>query len=395
MTRASPASAPLAAPPPLNRGCGQRPGCRSLLASWSLAQERYHISPSYLRSLSAMAVAEDKTAPKSSHVADTALTPFLHSSFDPAEYLNATLPSLSLSGRPAKGTSASLADLSSQTQDLLSKLNAQTTRLSATLTQLTDDILRSGGRLAYEVEVLRGETVGLTDVLKDGIKEDVAKFLPGGLAIETEQPDSASNQLLDSHEEQVLTPEMAPAQPLSAAAATSPEYITSLRTLTTVKSRLENVIKVFGEAMQWTIPPSDISLGSSLISVSAPEPGSDNASHEQRGKEFASALRSEIADLIVGDPEQGSAKAEARIQALRDLAVVWKGTAEEKARTKFVEGLVKVAEDKQREVEKEREKTKARGGRSASIAKPQQPPAKEQGRGGFLENLSRIRGFVE
>ena len=175
----------------------------------------------------------------------------------------------------------------------------------------------------------------------------------------------------------------------------TPEYITSLRTLTTVRSRLENVIKVFGEAMHWTIPPSDVSLGSSLISVSAPEPGSDNASLEQRGKEFASALRSEIADLITGDPEEGPAKAEARIQALRDLAVVWKGTAEERARAKFVDGLVKVAEEKQKEIEKERERGKGRGGRSASIAKPQPPPVKEQGRGGFLENLSRIRGFVE
>lgn len=345
-----------------------------------------------------MAVAEENTAPRSSHVADPALAPFLHSSFDPAEYLNATLPSLSLSGRPAKGTSASLADLSSQTQDLLSQLNAQTTRLSAILTQLTDDILRSGGRLAYEVEVLRGETVGLADVLKDGLKDDITKFLPGGLALQTEQADAVSRKLSDAHEEDALvleTSQDASPPPPSAAAATTPEYITSLRTLTTVRARLEDVIKVFGEAMHWTVPPSDISLGASLISVSAPEPGSDNASLEQRGKEFASALRSEIADLIVGDPEEGPAKAEARIQALRDLAVVWKGTAEEKARAKFVEGLVKVAEDKQREVEKEKERSKGRGGRSASIAKPQPPPVKEQGRGGFLENLSRIRGFVE
>jgi hypothetical protein len=344
-----------------------------------------------------MAVAED-TAPKSSHVSDPALAPFLQASFDPAEYLNATLPLLSLSGRPVKSTSASLADLSSQTQDLLAQLNAQTTRLSATLTQLTDDILRSGGRLAYEVEVLRGETIGLTDTLKDGLKEDITKFLPGGLALEAEaeaqepssrRPSEVAQQDSDAAEAPQDTAQQQ--QP----ADTTPEYITSLRTLTTVRSRLENVIKVFGEAMHWTIPPSDVSLGSSLISVSAPEPGSDNASLEQRGKEFASALRSEIADLITGDPEEGPAKAEARIQALRDLAVVWKGTAEEKARGKFVEGLIKVAEDKQKEIEKERDRTKSRSGRSASIAKPHPPPMKEQGRGGFLENLSKLRGFVE
>ena len=337
-----------------------------------------------------MAVAEQKTAPRSSHVSDAALAPFLQPSFDPADYLNETLPSLSLSGRAAKGTAASLADLSSQTQDLLSQLNAQTTRLSAILTQLTDDILRSGGRLAYEVEVLRGETIGLTDVLKDGLKDDISKFVPGGLPVEAEPSADAPSK----EDSPVETPQDT-AHPHPAPADPTPSAITSLRTLTTVRSRLETVIKVFGEAMHWTIPPSDVSLGSSLISVSAPEPGSDNASLEQRGKEFATALRSEIADLIAGDPEEGAAKAEARIQALRDLASVWKGTAEEKARARFVEGLARLAEDKRREMEKEKERSKGRGGRSASIAKPQQPPAKEAGRGGFLDNLSRIRGLVE
>ncbi|KAJ4364860.1 hypothetical protein N0V95_000610 [Ascochyta clinopodiicola] len=355
-----------------------------------------------------MAVAEDKPAAKSSHVSDPALAPFLPSHFDPAAYLNATLPALSLGGRPARGISASLADLSSQTQDLLSQLNAQTTRLSAVLTQLTDDILRSGGRLAYEVEVLRGETTSLTDVLKDGLNDDITKFLPGGLSTDSNDDEKASSRrpsetqrshgtaATETLQDAPLPPPSSTAAAAAAAADTTPDYIISLRTLTTVRARLETVIKVFGEAMHWTIPPSDVSLGSSLISVSAPEPGSDNASLEQRGKEFAAALRSEIADLITGDPEQGPAKADARIQALRDLALVWKGTAEEKARGKFVEGLVKVAEEKQREAQKEKERSRGRPQRSGSGSiKEQQGPAKEQGRGGFLENLSRIRGFVE
>jgi hypothetical protein len=260
---------------------------------------------------------------------------------------------------------------------------------------LTDDILRSGARLAYEVEVLRGETIGLTDVLQDGVEDDISKFLPGGLSLDAELPDTEARDSTITAD----APQDAQHQPPTASTATvedtTPEYISDLRTLTTVRTRLENVIKVFGEAMHWTVPPSDISLGSSLISVSAPEPGSDNASREQKSKEFAAALRSEIADLITGDPEQGPAKAQARIQALRDLALVWKGTAEEKARAKFVESLVKLAEDKQRELEKEKERSKARGGRSANNTKPQQAPVKEQGRGGFLENLGRIRGFVE
>lgn len=347
-----------------------------------------------------MAVSEEKIAPKSTHLSDPALAPFLQTDFDPADYLNATLPSLSLSSvssRPLRsGNATSLADLSSQTNDLLSQLNAHTTRLSAILTQLTDDILRSGSRLAYEVEVLRGETIGLTETLTDGLKNDVTKFLPAGIPLNLERsereikspvsPDPAQD---GDHEHSTVT---------EVVDDSTPEYISDLRTLTTVRSRLETVIKVFGEAMHWTIPPSEVSLGASLISVSAPEPGADNASREKKGKEFAASLRSEIADLIAGDPEDGIGKAETRIQALRDLAQVWKGTAEEKARTKFVDGLIKLAEDKQRELEKEREKSKDRGqqrpARSGSVPKPQQS-APQQRTGGFLENLQRIRGFVE
>jgi hypothetical protein len=348
-----------------------------------------------------MALPQRDVKSRSAHVSDPALAPFLQPQFDPAEYLNATLPALSLSSplsRPPKsGTSAPLAQLSSQTQDLLSQLNAQTTRLSAVLTQLTDDILRSGGRLAYQVEVLRGETTGLADALEHGLKSDIQKFLPGGLSLSDEPTDDdAESPAAVPHG---ITDETSTkAAPLPEQDDTTPEYISDLRTLTTVRSRLETVIKVFGEAMHWTIPPSDISIASSLISVSAPEPGSDHASREQKGKEFAASLRSEIADLITGDPETGMEKAETRIQALRDLAHVWKGTAEEKARTKFVEGLVKLAEDKYKEVEREKEKTRDRGEpRSGSVAKqPQpQPPSQQQRGGGFLENLQRIRGYVE
>src|SRR6202012_2923462 len=84
------------------------------------------------------------------------------------------------------------ADLSSQTQDLLSQLNAHTTRLSAILTQLTDDILRSGGRLAYQVEVLRGETIGLTETLTDGLKDDITRFVPSGVSLKVEETEEDS-----------------------------------------------------------------------------------------------------------------------------------------------------------------------------------------------------------
>jgi hypothetical protein len=121
--------------------------------------------------------------PKSAHVADPALQPFLNPSFDPADYLNAALPSLqashvSLSRRKAVCPWPN----SRPRRKLSSRTSAHTPlELTGTLTQLTDEILRSGSRLAYEVEVLRGETLGLSEALTEGLQDDVAKFVPGGL----------------------------------------------------------------------------------------------------------------------------------------------------------------------------------------------------------------------
>jgi hypothetical protein len=330
--------------------------------------------------------------PKSTHLSDPALQPFLQPDFDPADYLNATLPSLSLSSssRPLqKGNYVSLADLSSQTQSLLSQLNAQTTRLSTILTQLTDDILRSGGRLAYEVEVLRGEAIGLTEALTEGLKGDVEKFLPGGIQLSEPQDQEQSPTLEEEEEEEEEKAEdddQRPSKP-PAEDSTTPEYLSQLRVLTLVRTRLETVIKVFGEAMHWTLPPSEVSLASSLISVSAPEPGSDASSREQKAREFANALRTEITDLITGE-EAGTDSALLRIQALKDLAQVWKGTAEEKARIKFVESLAKLAEEKQKALENANQRQ--RGGRSGSVTKTS-AQAPQQKSGGFLDNLQRIR----
>jgi len=259
--------------------------------------------------------------------------------FDAAEYLNSTLPTLSFASQGSRNTSSShvsnLTDLSSQTQTLLSQLNAQTSRLTTVLTQLTDDIIRSGGRLAYEVDVLRGEALGLSEVVNDGLRSEIDLFTQVP-AVDGDEKGTDGTDITND------TP------------ASEPQYISQLRMLTKVRERLDSVIKIFGEAMQWTLPPSEISITSSFISVSAPEPGSESQSREQKGKEFSERLRAEIADVIVdaADAEAGWDAAHGRIDALRDLAQVWKGTAEEKARVKFVESLVKLAEERLRDLEK-------------------------------------------
>ncbi|KAH7397637.1 hypothetical protein BKA64DRAFT_43316 [Cadophora sp. MPI-SDFR-AT-0126] len=333
--------------------------------------------------------------PKSAHVSDPALQPFLNPSFDPAEYLNTTLPSLqgSNASQSARG-SVSLAELSTQTQTLLSHLSAHTTRLTTTLTQLTDEILRSGSRLAYEVEVLRGETLGLSEALTEGLQDDVVKFVPGGLDQELarKQPRAAET---NGHRRRSSTI-TAPKTPVreEVPAIVDPPYIQKLRTLTLVRSRLETVIKTFGDAMAWTFPPSEVSVTSSFLSVSAPEPGSEMHSTEEKGQQVSKQLRDEIADLLIGgDPVDGIEAAAKRVEELKELAIVWKGTAEERARTKFVDNLAKMVEDRHRDLLREAEQdTRLRQRVETLEEEVSSGDTKPQSGYGFLSQLQKLRG---
>jgi hypothetical protein len=304
-------------------------------------------------------------------VSDQLVQPFLRPDFDPATYLNSTLPSLSLSNaRTTNGNAVPLPELSVQTQALLSQLNAQTTRLSNSLTQLTDEIIRSGGRLAYEVEVLRSETTGLTDSLDNGLKKDIELLAPAKQASEEAAPTDTAT----------TTPE--------------PEYLQNLRTLSTLRARLDSVIQVFGAATAWPVAPSEVASGaSSFISVSGPEATEENRNREAKAKEYTDNLRAEINTLLSSDDTAGLEAASERVEELRSLAEVWKGTAEEKARTKIVESLVKTMEDKQ----------KAMGKRADGRRQPERAVDMRygdlDGRGagageggyGFLQNLRNLK----
>jgi hypothetical protein len=333
--------------------------------------------------------------PKSAHVADPALQPFLNPSFDPADYLNATLPSLQAPhvSQYAKG-SVPLAELSTQTQTLLSHLSAHTTRLTSTLTQLTDEILRSGSRLAYEVEVLRGETLGLSEALTEGLQEDVAKFVPGGLEQDLTRRPSRVETNGHRRRSSTITVPKTPVRE-EAPAIVDPPFIQKLRTLTLVRTRLETVIKTFGDAMAWTFPPSEVSVSSSFLSVSAPEPGSDMHSTEEKGQQVSKQLRDEIADLLIGgDPIDGIEAAAKRVEELKELAIVWKGTAEERARIKFVESLAKMVEDRHRELLREAEQDSRLRQRVETLHEEVGVTSgenKSQGYG-FISQLQKLRG---
>ncbi|RDW64905.1 hypothetical protein BP6252_10556 [Coleophoma cylindrospora] len=342
-------------------------------------------------------VAPQHVEPKSAHVADPALQPFLDPSFDAADYFNATLPPLQNSSISHSGkNSVPLAELSTQTQTLLSQLSAHTTRLTATLTQLTDEILRSGSRLAYEVEVLRGETLGLSEALTEGLQEDVVNFVPGGLGEQLTRKHSRTETFGSRRRSStVATPKTPVREEIHPVEMEEPQYIGQLRTLTLVKSRLDEVIKTFGDAMEWTFPPSEVSVTSSFLSVSAPEPGSDMHSTEEKGQQVSKKLREEIADLLIGDdPVSGIEAAAKRVEELKNLATVWKGTAEEKARIKFVESLAKMVEDRHRDLLREVEyEGRLNQNKPGSLHESMELPGdgKTQSSYGFISQLQKLR----
>ncbi|KAI1339908.1 hypothetical protein F5Y15DRAFT_58651 [Xylariaceae sp. FL0016] len=337
--------------------------------------------------------------PKSQHVADPFLQSFLAPQFDPAEYLNASLPPLQTSSllRPPEG-SLPLGDLSAHAQSHMSQLSAHTTRLTTTLTQLTDDILRSGSRLAYEVELLRGETLSLSETLSEGLHQDIAKFVPNGLPEQTEGKPSSAAQRRASIMSPPANLEIAPQEHKS----NDPQYISQLQTLTLVRKRLDLVVKTFGDAMEFVFPPSEISVSSGFLSVSAPEPGSESHSTEEKGQQVLKKLREEISDLLTksSDPVDGIEKAAQRIEELKELAVVWKGTAEEKGRAKFIDSLAKMVEDRHKEVLKEMEQGGRRDGRADSdlssrkiAANPDTSSSDNKSLPGygFMSHLQRLR----
>ncbi|KAI7270183.1 hypothetical protein KC335_g5809 [Hortaea werneckii] len=322
------------------------------------------------------------------YASDPAVHPFLADNFDPADYLNSTLPSLATSSG-ARGTvatrSVQLPELSTQLQSLLAQLNAHTTRLSNTLNQLTDEIIPSGSRLAYEVEVLRGDTAGLTDSFNSGLRKDIEVF--------TSRAEGGSNGSTNG-----TTGDEAKAKDGSGNGTVEPEYLVRLKTLKAVRARLDAVIKVFGDAMAWPLAPSELAgVTSSIISVSAPDSDGEARDREEKGKEYVEKMRLEISELLgAGNDAAGLEAALVRIEELKQLAEVWKGTAEEKARMRIIENLSKPVEERQKALERSGKPTTLptrgadmRYGPGVSDAR-----TVNEGGYGFFSNLKKLRDDI-
>ncbi|CAG8185310.1 unnamed protein product [Penicillium salamii] len=308
---------------------------------------------------------------------------FADPNFDPADFLNASLSPLTVASSQPNASrtqgSVPLTELSTQVQSLLSQISAQNIRLSSTLSQLTDEILRSGGRLAYEVEVLRGETIGLSETLTEVLRDDIARFIPEPSERKPEQAENASEDDIE------ITDQPAPT------VSTDPEYVTNLRTLNQVRSRLEEVVQTFGDAMGWPLPPSELSFSSSFISVSGPDLGEDGQDREEKGQEMMMNLRAEVTGLLdsEGGGRNGLEAADRRVEALRTLAKVWNSSAEEKARNRFVDSLAKIVDDRRRSLDQAADQSQ----RTSSRSRPEARRDSDSGApaGGLFRNLQRLR----
>ncbi|CAI7624678.1 unnamed protein product [Penicillium glandicola] len=310
---------------------------------------------------------------------------FADPNFDPADFLNDSLSPLTVASSQPNASrapgSVPLTELSAQVQSLLSQISAQNIRLSSTLSQLTDEILRSGGRLAYEVEVLRGETIGLSETLTEVLRDDIAKFVPDPSPADGRKPEQAEEDAPINEDESTASPVNK-----NAPATTDPEYITNLRTLNQVRSRLEDVVQTFGDAMSWPLPPSEMSFSSSFISVTGPDLGPEGQDREEKGQEMMKKLRREVTELLdsEGGGQAGLDAANRRVEALRTLAVVWNNSAEDKARNRFVDSLANIVEDRRRTLDQQDQNQ--RGQSEARRDSDSGAPA-----GGLFRNLQRLR----
>jgi len=332
--------------------------------------------------------------PPSIHLTDPLLHPFLSPTFSPTAYLNSTLPTLPPS-KPSQNPSTSqpppqnLSALTTQTQSQIAALWARTATLSDTLTALTDDILRCSSRLTYEVELLRGEAVGLVEAMTSADGElggAIRRFVPEGLKPEAEtDPQQAEEKEAPSPQyprntsavEHSLNEDQAEEE------TQTTQAIERLRTLQHVKTLLQPTTQTYNSALSFPLPPSLLaSTSSSLIAINPPP---SDPSAEAKGQTTLANLKREIAELLALDEgargsDEGLKRARERVAGLREVVGVWKGTGEERARMKVVEGLEGMVEERRRGLE-------VGGG-----ARREQAEARTGGGGrGFLGGLQRLR----
>ncbi|KAK6336627.1 hypothetical protein TWF718_009423 [Orbilia javanica] len=290
-------------------------------------------------------------------LSDPALQPFLSDSFSPTSYLNSTLPPLPLSSTSSSSSSptASLQKLHTTATTLLSSLDAHLNRLQSTLSTLTDEILRATPRLSYELQVLRSDVISLADTLSSTRTRQLTECL-ADISLE-ESPDAPGAVVGgEGQEKEIDAREVTESKERRKSEAPNnqgkPQVLKRLETLTLVRRHLEDVIKVFGEAMEWTLTDvqktsiplpttATSSLGAYLPPSRSPSPAvMDGRKRSGQGignsATGSDKFTDEISYLLLNEEVD---KATQKVEDLAKLCEVWKNTSEYDARLRFVENL--------------------------------------------------------
>lgn len=179
----------------------------------------------------------------------------------------------------------------------------------------------------------------------------IRHFIPNGFSTEDETAQQTAEEEAPSPQKPRNSGGSDEHQPEE---AQKTQAIERLRTLQHVRSLLQRTTQTFNSALSFPLPPSLLaSASSSLIAINPPP---SDPSAEAKGQAALANLKREIADLLASDEstrggEEGLKTARARVAALREVAGVWKGTGEEKARMKVVESLEGMVEERRRVLE--------------------------------------------
>ncbi|KAG0137801.1 hypothetical protein HOY82DRAFT_546769, partial [Tuber indicum] len=320
--------------------------------------------------------------PQNLILSDPLLKPFLSPTFSPSAYLNNTLPpllpppNLNPASTPRPANAEPLSTLSSKITTLLSTLDLQTQTLISTLQSQTDEILRLAPRLGYEVDLLRSDVVSLAASLNEDLDGCVRELRLGG-----EEEGETGEEL---------------------------RVLEKLRMLSRVRARLEDVVRVFGHAMDWTLegPGEDEEAGQDNLvpPITDPAPRTPSPIRALRGAKKASGshpVEDVLYHLSTGDLDGARQK----VAELRELCKLFEGTVEGPARNAVVEALEgKIGEE---EAGREAERLKEGGGgveaksSRASLDRDTQSDERVEGTGwvggregyyGLINQLSRMRG---
>lgn len=248
----------------------------------------------------------------------------------------------------------------------------------------------------YEVELLRGDAFSLCESFSQSgelhspiscfISQETEDSTISSVKVETNIPPYHQNNFkLPDHDV-----DSSQLSPIPQPAHDSETPMADLRTLLRVRALLTQVTRIFSLALSWPMPPSLLSASTALVAVSAPV----DPTLEGKGQAACNQIRQDILALLKEgdkseDGKDGAEMAVERVRELRACLGLWKGTGEEKARIRFVDGLEKMVEERTRSKIGAADE-KVTSGQANEETKSDLKPMPSRGPG-LLRNLQRLR----